>query len=160
MPDFFLREAKSEDFEFYYKLKSEDSAIYWSGFESAPNRENLFKFWEKFVNLGSLERKILILTNGFESIGYVQAVFDGSSIGLSMGICENKRGYGFGKHIIGTAMDYFSEYTDFFCYVREDNISSMKSFTSNGFHETSKFYYCFFPLDNKEYIMKRLEFHR
>lgn len=138
--DLILREAREDDFEFYYQLKSEKSAVYWSGFESAPDRDRLLDFWNKYVIMDNPERKILILQSNNEALGYLQAVFDKTSIGLSMGIREAKRGYGFGKQIIGLAVNFFAECLDFYCYVREDNISSMNCFTSNGFRETGELY--------------------
>lgn len=92
--------------------------------------------------------------------GYVQAVFEDSSIGLSMGIVESARGMGYGKQIISLAVDYYRNCNSFFCFIREDNKASIGCFRANGFQEVEGAYRQFFPLDGKEFCMRRYELHR
>lgn len=113
-----LRKATSNEFKFYYELKCEQSSVYWGGFLEAPNIADLKSFWYKYVNQNDSERELLILENGGVLLGYVQAVFEGDSIGLSMGILESARGKGFGKTIIRLAVDHYPTCQKFFCYIR------------------------------------------
>lgn len=75
-----------------------------------------------------------------------------------MGILESARGKGFGKTIIGLAVEHYFTYQEFFCYIREYNKASIKSFIANGFIAVDESYQQFFPLDGKKYTMYRYEF--
>lgn len=66
-----VRKAYIGDFDFYYKLKSEPSSIYWGGFSEAPSIEGLQAFWGKYVVQDSIEREHLIMEDG----GYQLAMF-------------------------------------------------------------------------------------
>lgn len=154
-----LEKARIDDFGFYLRLKSEPTAVYWSGFSSPPEQKVLFDFWEKYV-ADNDERQLLILCNGNTPLGYVQAVFDEEWIGLSMGISEQYRSKGYGKKIIASAIEYYDCCNDFFCFIRCDNNASKKCFMANGFIKSESGYDLFFPLDNREYTMERFEFHR
>jgi RimJ/RimL family protein N-acetyltransferase len=120
----------------------------------------LDSFWRKYDEDCSGDREILILEDDCSPKGYVQAVFEDSSIGLSMGIIEAARGKGYGKQIISLAINYYQDCNCFFCYIREDNKASMGSFKANGFKEVEGTYTQLFPLDVREFLMRRYELHR
>ena len=155
-----LRKATSRDFDFYYSLKCEPSAVYWGGFSEAPTKEGLKTFWNKYVIQNDHDREIMIMEEGAIPVGYIQAVFDNDCVGLSIGIVESSRGKGYGKKIISFAVNNYKEYECFYCYIREDNQSSIGSFMANGFKAVKDdWYMSFFPMDNKEFLMRRFELH-
>ena len=154
-----LNEATLNDFDFYYELKSERSAIYWGGFSEKPDIDKLKTFWENTVVKKDEKRKILIVKDGITNVGYVQAIIEDHRINFSLGISETARGKGYGKLSIELALDYFGWNREFYCHIREDNIPSIKSFTANGFHESDDGYIQFFPIDKKDFLMKRFDLH-
>ena len=148
-----LKKAVMNDFDFYYKLKCERSSIYWSGFSQEPEYNCLFCFWKEVINNSIESRKIFILFNNKVPIGYIQIVVEDLKIGLSMGIIESERGKGYGREIIKLALNELGLQKEYYCYIREDNIFSIKSFEANGFNKTDNIYTQKFAIDNKEYRM-------
>lgn len=58
-----VRKAIMQDFEYFYKIKSEEDNLFWCGYDKKPIRESLFKFWEKHVSEDS-NRTILSIIGG------------------------------------------------------------------------------------------------
>ncbi len=148
-----LRQATLNDFDFYYRLKCEESSIYWSGFSNSPNRNQLYTFWQTIIDGSIVGRTIYILSVDFSPVGYVQVVEENGRLGLSMGIVENARGKGYGSLIIRKAIDLKGLRHTYYCYIREDNNASIKSFEKNGFQKTGFSYMQMFENDEKEYQM-------
>lgn len=157
---FNLSMARADDFEFYYRLKSEPSSVYWSGFSGQPDKASLRGFWNKNIEIQNNERQILILFKNDDPLGYVQANFYNNSIELSMGILEEYRGKGFGSLIIGKALEHFKDTSCFFSFVREDNFASKNCFLKNGFIKRDGSKKQYYPIDDKEYLMERYEMNR
>lgn len=148
-----LRQATLNDFDFYYRLKCEESSIYWSGFSNFPDRNQLYTFWQTLIDGTIVGRTIYILSVNLSPVGYVQVVEEKGRLGLSMGIVENARGKGYGKLIIQKAIELSGIKHTYFCYIREDNYASVKSFEKNGFQKTGLSYKQLFEIDKKEYQM-------
>ena len=151
-----LIKAKRKDFPFYYKLKCEKSAVYWSGFLNEPDEESLRQFWDGIIEEKKYNRKIYLLYCDNSPIGYVQVVDEGAELSLSMGILEKYRGKGYGTEIIRLAILQYPN-SDFFCYVREDNYASQKSFENNGFKITKEYSEHYFEQDHQKFKMIRFE---
>lgn len=153
----YLKEASIEDFEFYYSLKSEKSAVYWSGFPNKPDYNNLNDFWHKLLENKQNNRKIFILFEDSLPLGYIQTIEDDTGIELAMGIVEAARGKGYGAAVINLAVQRCGVGKTLFSYVREDNIASIKSFEKNKFIATENFYNQNFELDARSFKMIRFE---
>ena len=46
-----IRLAAPEDFEFFYQLKCEPSNIFWTGFDTPPERTSFQKWYERIICL-------------------------------------------------------------------------------------------------------------
>ena len=44
-----IRLAAPEDFEFFYQLKCEPSNIFWTGFDTPPERTSFQKWYERII---------------------------------------------------------------------------------------------------------------
>lgn len=150
-----LKEATVNDFDFYYNLKCEETSVYWSGFSQAPNRITLRDYWQNLTDGKIIDRQIFILFDDLAPVGYVQAVNSDTETGLSMGIIDKARGRGYGNEIIREIIDMQGSNRQYYCYVREDNLPSEKSFIRNGFVKTGESYDHFFDLDQKYYKMNK-----
>lgn len=148
-----IRQATLNDFDFYYQLKCEKSSVYWSGFSGIPDRNQLYAFWKHLIDGKIVGRKIYILSVNLSPVGYIQVVEDNGRFELSMGIAENDRGKGYGNLIIQKAIELNGLRHTYYCYIREDNDTSIKSFKKNGFKKTGFSYKQEFGIDNKEYQM-------
>ena len=49
-----IRLAAPEDFEFFYQLKCEPSNIFWTGFDTPPERTSFQKWYERIIQNLSL----------------------------------------------------------------------------------------------------------
>lgn len=142
-----LIKAREKDFDFYYKLKCEESSIYWSGFAGKPDKIQLFEFWENITNERISGRSIYVLFVDNSPVGYIQVVEEDERYGLSIGITEMARGSGYGSKIIQLAINKIGNRHKYFCYIREDNVASIKSFERNGFNKTGISYKQKFAMD-------------
>ena len=150
-----LRIASNDDFDFYYSLKCEDSAVYWSGFANKPERNSMALFWNDVVSSGIKgKRRVFILQSEGTKVGYVQAVDNGASYELSLGISESARGRGFGTIIIRKVIELIGINKRYVCYIRSDNVASIKCFEHSGFKKTNNTYKKKYLINNKTYRME------
>lgn len=134
-----LLEASVDDFDNYYKLKSEPANVHWSGFECPPDRSRLKSYF--LSALSDPETEILKLVVDSDFVGYIQVRFCGPLAEISYGISQNYAGKGFGKKLIKQTVDYV------FCkdsiqaveaIISEKNVASVKCVEVNGFFKTNK----------------------
>ena len=152
-----LIKARRKDFDFYYKLKCEESSIYWSGFAEKPNKAQLLKFWEDIINGHISRRSIYILFVDKIPVGYIQVVEENRGCVLSIGITEKVRKNGFGTKIIQMAINKIGNQCKYYCYIREDNVASIRAFENNGFCYTGISYKQVYAIDRREYQMNEYE---
>lgn len=55
---YMVRKAIMQDFESFYKIKSEEDNLFWCGYDKKPIRENLFKFLGKYTGHGIATKAI------------------------------------------------------------------------------------------------------
>lgn len=149
-----IKEAKLNDFDFYYDLKCEESSVYWGGFSQIPQRNKLYEFWESVTEKSAATgRTIYIMYVNKLPVGYAQVIEENGRLVLSIGISENSRGNGYGNSIIKNVINLRGGKYTYYCYIREDNFASIKSFEKNGFKKTGFSHKQRFELDNIEYKM-------
>ena len=68
-----IRLAAPEDFEFFYQLKCEPSNIFWTGFDTPPERTSFQKWYERIIqNQGEkTNRKIYIIMDDNTPVGHI-----------------------------------------------------------------------------------------
>lgn len=149
----FLRNAKEEDFPYYFDLKSEKSDMYWMGFEKAPDREKLFRIFKgrmKTENPQIGEKRIKIIVSDEVPAGYVQCTFNEEEIELGIGISEKNQNCGIGTAALKLILqDYENDKRIIFARIRDDNLASQKIFQKNGFKPTEIVEELFYPYVNK-----------
>lgn len=149
-----FRLAKNEDFDFYYNLKCEESAIYWGGFEKAPDRENFHNHFNKIVTGNYDERQLLFALDSNFLVGFLQLTRNtDSEYEISYGVSEHYRGHGYGYAILEYAKKIIVQMerkVSLIGYVRYDNIASIKCFQYNGFLRCDEFDERFFPIDGEK----------
>lgn len=145
-----IRLAKNDDFEFFFKLKSEDFNIFWAGGADKPERKNLEKFFYGAVKNAALKekRKIYIIENELnKKVGHLYINPDGSDYELACAICSEFCGKGYAKLAIkaGLAEGERLGFKRMVSYIREDNIASMKAYGSCGVNITDEFKEVYIP---------------
>src|SRR5690606_10951284 len=90
-----IKKAVPSDFDFFFKIKSEYSNIYWTGHKNKPDYQNL-KEW--FINnLNQELREIFILCYSNEKIGYIYLdKINSNELEMSIAIAERFQNKGLG----------------------------------------------------------------
>lgn len=132
-----IRLAKKDDFDFFYKLKSEDFNVFWTGGESKPDMENLKEFFFDAVDKAhhSGTRKIYMIENELhEKIGHLYIIPSGENFELACAVLHEFGGRGYAKKAIKLGLEEGERlgFKRMVSSIREDNIASMKAYTACG----------------------------
>lgn len=153
-----IRLAGKSDFEFFFKLKSEDYNVFWAGAEDKPKREKLKLFFDSAVEAQgeAQNRKIYIVENEEGNpIGHIYIIPDGEECDISTAVLSEFCGRGYGKQTIKQGLDEGKRlgFKRMVCSIREDNIASMKAYMACGVHVTDEYKYVYIPKLGQEVKM-------
>lgn len=132
-----IRLATKDDFDFFFKLKSEDYNIFWTGGKDKPIEENLKKFFFTAVDMANEKetRKIYIIENEEnEKVGHLYINPNGEEYELACAIMSSFCGRGYAKQAIRLGLHEGKRigFKRMVSSIREDNVASMKAYTSCG----------------------------
>lgn len=156
-----LKLATTEDFDSFYKLKSDESNIFWTGWNDKPDYDNLKIFFNNTTIDNVKEKKdrrIYIAFDNNIAIGYAYIDYvDENMFSLSIGIHSDFHGKGYGKELVKLSIQEGLKlgYKNMEAYIREDNIASQKCCEYNGVIKTDKYEIKYIPNLNKELKMVR-----
>lgn len=145
-----------EDYEFYYKMKCEKSAVYWSGYEDTPDYNRLKEHYNRLILDRKKETEIYFITDDGCNVGYVQVSNNSEDEGeLAVGISEKGRGNGYGTFAIETGLQICQDNNKkvVISYIREDNIASQKMCEKNGMTKTEVYKNGYSAVDKKDVKM-------
>lgn len=140
--------ADIDNFDDFYKLKSEPNNVFWSGFDSPPSYEAFKEHYKK--ELAREDRTIIFLYLEDCIAGYIAIDFCKKSkvTETAHGVLSSFAGKGLGKKLIGYAVEYSkNNITDadyIIGWIAEDNVGSIKNVLSNGYTKTKEFEYRIF----------------
>jgi len=135
---------KISDFEIFLKIKSDPTAILWSGFTDAPNRETLNKHFLKLIQNDKIYLYYLMDENdnviGYCRINYIDEIICESD-GVS--ILSEYQGKGMGNEIHRLKKLKARElgFEKMIGCVSENNIPSRKNMENNGWFLVDGFEY-------------------
>lgn len=157
-----LELAKLDKYDDYYKLKADDSNVFWTGWSNKPDYENLKKFYiETIKNLKTIkDRRIYLAYEEDKCIGYIYIDYvDDDTFALSPAIGSEFQGKGYGKQIIGLGIQEGLKlgFKNMEAYIREDNIASQKCFEYNRAHKTDISKKLF--IENKNQEIKMIKYY-
>lgn len=154
-----IRKACIDDFDSFYKIKSEDNDMAWSGHAGRPDYDHLFNFYAKILNGEHCreERTIYVIEVDGEFAGYMYMdKIDKNNFQLSIGVSESFSG----KHVARTSLSKLmnelrelNQQTNFTAWIRIDNLASLKAFQAAGFVKTNTYQMAWIPSINKEIAM-------
>lgn len=133
-----------DDFEDYYRIKSDPTAILWSGFSSAPNKVKLFEHFKTLLESIEEGRKVLfyIKDNNDNLIGYdlLTQIDDETIESSGHSILSSWQGKGMGTVLFSLLKKEVREmgYHYFTGWISENNIGSIKNVERNGFLKTEE----------------------
>ncbi|MEY8390529.1 GNAT family N-acetyltransferase [Lachnospiraceae bacterium 45-W7] len=156
-----IRLAKLDDFDFFYEMKCEDINIFWTGHGTKPERENLYSFFKTAINNADHReaRKIYIIEDDGRKVGHLYIIPDGTCFELATAVIQQQQGKGYARKAIALGLDEGKNrgYKKMVTSIREDNIASMKAYTSCGVRVTDKFKMVYIPKLEKEVKMYFVE---
>lgn len=156
-----IRLAANEDFDFFFKLKSEDFNVFWAGGADKPDKNNLAKFFYEAVKNAAFKekRKIYIIENeDNQKVGHLYINPDGSDFELACAICSEFCGRGYAKQAIKAGLEEGEKlgFNRMVSYIREDNIASMKAYSACGVKITEEYKNVFIPKLKKDVKMFKI----
>ncbi|MBC5744963.1 GNAT family N-acetyltransferase [Lachnospiraceae bacterium MD308] len=156
-----IRKAALDDFDFFYKLKCEETNVYWTGHGSKPDRENLFFFFKNAVDNAEKKetRKIYIVESGGEKVGHIYIIPREEHFELATAISQKYQGYGYAKKAIALGLNEGRRmgYRKMKDAIREDNIASLKAYQACGVNVTEEYRMVYIPKLDKEVKMYIVE---
>lgn len=135
--------AVLENFDDFYKLKSEPGNIFWSGFSDKPDYEGFKNHYKK--ELERDDRTIVFLYIENEIAGYVAISFDSmnKTTETAHGVLSHFGGRGLGKKLIQYAVEYSIEKIpqadNIIGWIADDNFGSIKNVLGNNYTMTDEF---------------------
>ena len=129
-----------EDFERYYQIKADPTAILWSGFSTAPDKERLRAHFQGLLNDIQLGRKHLVylLEEGTDClIGYdlMTEIAPDTIESSGHSILSTWQGKGMGTVLFSLLVQKARDlgYKFFTGWISDNNIGSIKNVERNGF---------------------------
>lgn len=134
-----------DDFEDYFKIKSDKTAVLWSGFSCPPDKEKLRVHFNKLLTENFPKGDILVYLKDDETnalIGYdLLTKLDDETVESSgHSILSEWQGKGYGTLLFKLLVDYTRKigYKKFTGWISEKNIGSIKNVEKNGFVRTEE----------------------
>lgn len=158
-----LKLAEPDDFDFFFRLKSEPSNIAWSGHDKAPDRENLNRFFLSCIQHQAEReaRKIYMVLDGDTLVGHLYLIpepypeCESNSFGLSPAISEQYWLRGYAKEAIRLGLEFGKQmgFSEMYTMIREDNQASFHAFLACGVQRTEDYHMEYIPSLGKEVKM-------
>ncbi|MDR1522246.1 MAG: GNAT family N-acetyltransferase [Streptococcaceae bacterium] len=134
--------ANMNDFDFFYNIKKQSENIYWTGFNSPPNVDGLFKWFYSIIEkqTKSENRKIYIIKllcdDLVEKCGYMYLDYiNNNQCNASIAVSNKFMNFGIGTKAINEFCIIARKmgFKEVIAEIREDNFKSQKIFSNNGF---------------------------
>lgn len=133
------------DFDDYLKIKSDPTAVLWSGFATAPDPVRLKAHFQHLLDDCFPKGDILVYLKDDETnevMGYdLMTKIDDKTIESSgHSILSNHQGKGLGTELFKLLVEYARDlgYKKFTGWISENNIGSIKNVERNGFVRTEE----------------------
>jgi len=130
--------ASASDFDFFYRIKSEDKNMKWTGHSEKPIRRNL-ENWFLSKLLENSDRKIYIYFINEIPIGYSYVINETNYIETAVAISEKFEGFGYGQEMVKETMKLLeSKEKEIIAWIFDDNIASIRLHQNAGYIPTKK----------------------
>lgn len=133
------------DFDDYLKIKSDPTAILWSGFASAPDAERLKNHFQHLLDDCFPKGDVLVylkdeMTGDLMGYDLMTKIDDETIESSGHSILSNHQGKGLGTVLFSLLVPYARQlgYKKFIGWISENNIGSIKNVERNGFVRTDE----------------------
>lgn len=158
-----MREAVLDDYDSYFKIKSDPLNVMWSGFSAKPDYDALKKRFRQFFD--DPKQCLLLFENKDEIIGYVNFFYtvDGKNIETSHGALSDHKVKSLGSKMLKMVIQYLETNEKYIGiqsivgWVAENNIASLQNVLKNGYKATGKFEYRLIMGNNTKFLQYKRE---
>ncbi|MCK4921648.1 MAG: GNAT family N-acetyltransferase [Bacteroidales bacterium] len=139
--EYLLIKATENNYDDYYKIRSEEKNLYWTGYEKAPQYEN-FKAW--FVDrLNNPLRDIYLMYINEKCVGSLHIDFYDDNVAIGYSVMKSYEGKGIGTRLVEEAVKIAKlsklegkNILRVKAWINFQNVGSIKVIEKNGFHLT------------------------
>ncbi len=159
------KECTKSEFEDYYTLRCDENNIYWTGYNRAPNKKKLERWYSE--QLDREDRNIFLIYSknvNRNVVGYLYIDILGDKMDTTEtghGVHSNYAGKGIGTEIIKHAINYSKNQLKgirkIIGWISTTNIGSIKNVTKNGYHATEETRKTVMESSQKEIVMRKYE---
>lgn len=150
-----FRLAVEDDYDDFFKMKSDFNNIAWGGFLQKPDYERFKSWFMQQIDPGN-KRKIYIVKKQNISVGYFNLEdVDEITSEISYGVISEFTGLGIGTFIVRSATTILNK--KLVAWVANDNIPSIKCFEKNSFAKTDETQIRNLPLLGGEHVFYKWE---
>ena len=141
-----LIDTTMDMFDDYFKMKCDETDMYWNGYASPPNEEGLKKVFESrlssvpFHDVGDRRIYFIHLQDQNKNIGFMQLRMHSDAVELGYSILQPYQGRGYGTKGLELGVKRALEHgKKVFARIRDDNIPSQRIALKNGFIRTDNY---------------------
>ena len=141
-----LLDTTMDMFDDYFKMKCDETDMYWNGYASPPNEEELKKVFKSRLSSVPFheveDRRIYFihLQTQEKNIGFIQLRMHSDAVELGYGILQPYQGHGYGTKGLALGVKCALEHRKkVFVRIRDDNIPSQRIAIKNGFTRTDNY---------------------
>ena len=128
-----LREATENDYESFFRIRSEKQNLFWTGYEKAPDYDTFFQWFKNRLEESDRDIYMAINRDG-QIIGYLNFDQYEEWIAIGYAILSEYQGQGYATKIVKQATQLAkSKNKNLIAWISEKNIASQKVVQKNGF---------------------------
>ncbi len=146
MDKIYLYPATKDDFEDYYKVRSDPTDVYWNGFTSPPEKESFrLSFYKRtadapFEKPEDRRNYLIKKTDTDETVGFLQLIRREDCVEMGNSVSMPFQGNGYATESLRKGIYLAREFNlPIVVHVRDDNIPSKKQVLKNGFVPTEEY---------------------
>lgn len=129
-----LTEAQLSDYDCFYGIRSEETNLFWTGYENAPDYENFKKWFE--TRLNDTARNIYILRENDECLGALNIDVYSDHLFIGYSIKSKAQGMGLASFMVSQVEELATitpEIKEIRAWINFQNIASIKVCEKNGY---------------------------
>jgi len=130
--------ASFSDFEFFYKIKTEDKNMKWTGHTEKPVKKSLQEWFDEKLSDDS-DRDIYIYFINEVPVGYSYAIYETNYIETAVAISKEFEGFGYGREMVIETLNVLKdEEKQIVAWILDENKPSIKIHQNAGYIATEK----------------------
>ena len=129
-----LKRASLKDYDSYYKIRSEKSNLFWTGYDKTPDYDRFLNWYKD--RLQDNNRQLFLLFDQNKCIGSLNIDLYNTYAFIGYSVKENNTGKGYGTFLVKNAIEIIRENPKIEvikAWINFQNIGSITVIKKNGF---------------------------